>query len=104
MARGVKKGSKILFYTTKETELIRRISKNGKNHKENVELLSKRLNRSITGMAVKYREIRREDGNVRKIVRKENVEAKTIELTKGMVIDFPANRVLIEKNRIIIYI
>jgi hypothetical protein len=102
MARGVKKGSTISFYTQKEIELIERISKNGKKHKENVELLAKRLNRPESGISVKYRQIRRESGNVRKIVRKE-ATTKTIQLSKEMVLQFPATNVLIENNRIIVY-
>jgi hypothetical protein len=102
MSRGVKKGSKIKFYTQKEIQIMERVMKNGDNHKENVEILSKQLNRSITGVSVKYRELRRESGDVRKINRNETV-TKTVELPENTILNFPAKSVVVENNRIIVY-
>ena len=81
----------ITFYTQREIDVIERVVKNGKRDGDNIELLSKRLKRPLSGMVAKY-------GEGEKPLNKKSVEFPT-----DVTLEFAAKRIMLQEGRLIVY-
>ena len=93
----------IKFYSQEEVELIKSYISKGKPNKENIKALSKKLKRTPSAVMNKYMALKREMGVVSN--RKKNgVPRKATGLAEGTRLEFKASHIVIEKNRLIVYI
>ena len=100
------KNKTITFYTQKEIETIEKYVKNGKSAKINVEDLSNKLKRPMTGIYAKYLQTRNKLGLSKKTevkIRKEMKETKTVVFPTDATIEFSAKRILVQDGKVIIY-
>jgi hypothetical protein len=100
------KNKTVTFYTQKEIETIEKYVKNGKSVKLNVEDLSNKLKRPMTGIYAKYLQTKNRLGLSKKTeikIRKEMKETKTVVFPTDATIEFSAKRVLVQDGKVIIY-
>jgi len=91
------------FYSKKDNEIIKAYIKNGKSTKENIAALSKILKRNPEAIYQKYLNIKKSMGLVPS--RKKNgTPAKAATLKKGMKLEFKATHIVLEENKLIVYI
>ncbi len=111
MSKATKSKKTIVFYTQEELDTIRKYITNGKKTKVNVEELSKILKRPKTGLYFKYLAVRRNEKltAIRKKREPKVIELeakkvkKGIDIPKGMVLEFPASKILVEENKVTLF-
>ena len=95
----------ITFYTQREIDVIERVVKNGKRDGDNIELLSKRLKRPLSGMVAKYGEVKKRLG-LKRAYKKEGekpLNKKSVEFPTDVTLEFAAERIMLQEGRLIVY-
>lgn len=90
------------FYTDREVELIRTFISNNKPVKDNVEVLAKRMKRSVISVANKYAAVKRsmKSGTSVKSPRK---GANVVDIPKGLRLEFKATKIILEDGKITLF-
>ncbi len=93
------------FYSEKEVRLIEKCLKEGMNASQCGKALSKKLGRSRMALMMKASSILKKNGTVtKKKVEKIKGKQTQLGLSDGTTVEFTPKKVLLEENRVIIYI